>query len=1046
MSNHGDKLPESLETLLYEIQFDTPPNHRDARFEDLCEEHPSHAEQLRAHRETLRLSDQLLGELPSQLSDALAGESVGPFSLERVLGEGGFGTVFLAHQREPVERFVALKVLQVGRTDLRSRQRFEDERQLLARMQHTCIAQIFDAGITDDHRPYFAMEFVDGAPITDWCREHNTSIDERLRLFTRVCAAIHYAHQHEIVHRDIKPSNVLVCEQDGSAMPKVIDFGIAKLLAEPTLEPDRNTAIGALIGTPGYMSPEQALGQVVDARTDVFSLGVMLCELLIDRPPLKTEVLDPKNLTALAQALQDSTPSRPSSLLPPSRRSSELMRRLREDLDWIVIKATSTDRANRYSSVAALAEDVERHLNGNPVEARQRAATYVIRKFVRRHRLFAIVAAVVVISSIVSIASLAWGLETSKSAQAQAEADRDLARSRSRAARMAVAQLSLASGDRVTAFDTLKGIPPQQRGWEWRHLVARLEHSTSQFPVSPNTIEVAWIDDKRIGTFPHLDRPKIWDADSGTLLGELPLDEMFRHVAIDQEQERALIATDESWTLWDTASYELVRSYPKEPGEALGMAWSDDRAWIALTDSQKRLSLVDAISGTQARLIELDQKATALRFVGDLLVLGYAEGAIEARTCPNASLVWRAEGHTDDIEDLVAHKERDILYSSSVDGSIRAWRLADQSLIAEIPTGMRICRLALSNDGEALFGGGGWERCTLCAWSTTSQQMLGRFNGHTSGIRSIGLSSNGERLASASRDGTLRLWSSIPPKVNQRLEAGYDARVLSVSPTGDHFAAATMNGQITVWDAKSLEETLQFETEDVWLSSALGRSNLYLAGRVDDQMTIRCLDLTDGSVLQEREIGSDYIGAMHLDAEERWLVGGYRGYMLIWSLPDLELRHRVDLPTQYSHRIWDAESGCFLVGGEAGVLFWVDPETGMIRRERRLIETDQAINGLTKSGDLLAFGVGEKIHILKDGKPHLQLDGSSTCLEIFENGSRLASTGFDLQVRIWDLKTGDLLLVLGGPVYGMLYVHAVNDGNRLIALSHRWNALSYVFA
>jgi serine/threonine protein kinase/Tfp pilus assembly protein PilF len=328
------------------------------------------------------------------------GSRIGPYKLLQKIGEGGMGSVYMAEQEVPVRRRVALKIIKPGMDSEQVIRRFEAERQALALMDHPGIARVLDAGATESGRPYFVMELVNGVPITEYCDRQRLGPRERLELFTHVCAAVQHAHQKGIIHRDLKPSNVLVTLIDGKPVPKVIDFGVAKAIDQRLTERTLFTQFGGIVGTLEYMSPEQAAlsGVDIDTRSDIYSLGVLIYELLTGTTPLVRERLQESAYLEILRRIREEEPPPPSSRLSESgetlpsisaqrRTEPERLRRLvRGELDWIVMKALDKDRSRRYETASGLARDIERYLGDEPVEAGPPSARYRLGKLLRKHR------------------------------------------------------------------------------------------------------------------------------------------------------------------------------------------------------------------------------------------------------------------------------------------------------------------------------------------------------------------------------------------------------------------------------------------------------------------------------------------------------------------------------------------------------------------------------------------------------------------------------------------------------------------------------------
>jgi len=397
-------------------------------------------------------------------------DTIGPYRVLSLLGEGGMGAVYLADQLTPHRR-VALKVIKAGMDTRQVVARFEAERQALALMDHPNIATVFDAGEASTGRPYFAMEYVAGVPITDYCDRHHLSTRERLALFLQVCGAIQHAHQKGVIHRDIKPSNVLVTVMEGTPIPKVIDFGVAKATNQRLTEKTLFTQLGLLIGTPEYMSPEQAemTGLDVDTTTDIYAMGVLLYELLVGALPFDSARLRRAGYAEIQRIIREEEPAKPSTRFSSlgatgrevaRRRQTDpasLARELRGDLDWITLKALEKDRTHRYPSASEFAADLRRYLADEPVVARPAGVRYRAKKFVRRHR--AAVAAATVVLLLLSAFGVTMAVQSARIA-----AERDVAaRERDRAERVSAFLVSLfeasdpdrSKGEKVSARQLL---------------------------------------------------------------------------------------------------------------------------------------------------------------------------------------------------------------------------------------------------------------------------------------------------------------------------------------------------------------------------------------------------------------------------------------------------------------------------------------------------------------------------------------------------------------------------------------------------------------
>jgi serine/threonine protein kinase/Tol biopolymer transport system component len=456
---------------------------RKAYLDKACRDNPSLRAEIDALLKAHYGEDDLLGGpiLGSPADSPIAespGTTIDKYKLLEKIGEGGMAVVYMAEQERPIRRKVALKIIKLGMDTRQVIARFEVERQALAMMDHPNIAKVLDAGATETGRPYFVMELVTGVSITEYCDKNNLSTKDRLGLFLQVCSAVQHAHQKGIIHRDIKPTNVMVTHHDGKPVPKVIDFGIAKAINQRLTEKTLFTRYAHIIGTPAYMSPEQAeMSDVdVDTRTDIYSLGVLLYELLTGATPFGEEELRKAGYIEMQRIIRETEPLKPSTKLSTMgdslagvaehrKTNPDLLAKLvRGDLDWIVMKSLEKDRARRYEAADRLALDIQRHLEHRPVLAHAPSTTYRLHKFLRRHRSQAIAAlAVVVVAGTITILSIRNRYQVRL---AEAEGARQVNA-------LSEARRLIASGDLAAARKTLRPIlESEHAGLEARILFA----------------------------------------------------------------------------------------------------------------------------------------------------------------------------------------------------------------------------------------------------------------------------------------------------------------------------------------------------------------------------------------------------------------------------------------------------------------------------------------------------------------------------------------------------------------------------------------------
>jgi len=1049
---------------VYERANGLPPGERTPFLDAACDGDP---DLLREARRMLAADDAPLflasldGDGPrSPVSSAPVPSSVGPYEIQAVLGEGGFGVVYRAEQREPVERTVALKVLHRRRDDERSILRFEAEVQTLARLRHPCIAQIFDAGRSSEGLRYFAMELVDGRPVTVWCDEHRLGIDERLSLFARICAAVQHAHQRGVVHRDLKPSNVLVEERDGEPAPKVIDFGIAKLTDPSADRRGPVTREGLPLGTPGYMSPEQASGEAVDTRTDVYALGVLLYDLLSGDLPFARERLATGNAAEVLRILREEEPRRmstaalegtePVDALARSRACSRaaLLATLSGDLQWVVRRALEKDPEARYESVSALLADLERYRRDEPVDAREPAALYVLRKFVARNRLGVGIAVASTLLIVVGITGLVWALREVSDARDLAvergtEADSQRARAvlNEYAAHLAAARSALQIGDAQGARRHLADAALEHRGWEWRHLAGRLDASLAAFDTGDRLVSVHWLDDERVLAF---QAQAAWILDVASDRVERRIDDLspqFDDCVIDRANRRIVLDLRLRIEVRDLDTWERTRVLFEPVEDVRAMELAPDGRTLFVADNAGVVRAIDVDGERPVReLCRLDTYCWDLRVGagGDVLALGLDSGAIELRDALTGLRVQPPlNAHREAVKALLLSRDGSRVYAAA-GGTVQVWDLAERSLLARTDAGVELRELALSPDESLLYGGGGYIDNRLTCWDARTLELRSRFHGHRRGVNGVAVRADGARLASASGDGTVRVWpaEAAPPFV--ALDAGFDARDLSVAADGSSFATADMRGVVRVWGARELDEELRVETERPLRGCALGRDEVFVSGE-----EMLAIDRRTGAI-RRGDAPPAAVARLTMDADERWLVAtettGERVY--VWRLPELALVHALELRSS-GRTDFDPSRGEFVLGGLDVGLHRLDPEAGTA-----VYEADPAarIWAVATGENRLALALEDRVVLRSlDGTGPAWSHAAPTAIAaaFTPGGDRLALGGGDTVLRIWDLNGAEVLVLDDAPK--PLGETAFADGERrLLGLSHLPGSPCYV--
>ena len=675
---------------------------------------------LRAHEQSGNLLDLPDNLATTKLQDREGtGTVIGPYKLLEQIGEGGMGSVWMAQQTEPIERRVAVKVVKEGMDSRQVVARFEAERQALALMEHPNIAKVLDAGRTPSGRPYFVMELVKGKPITYYCDEKRLGVRDRLELFGEVCRAVQHAHQRGIIHRDLKPSNVLAAPYDGKPVVKVIDFGVAKATGQRLTDKTLFTGFGALVGTPEYMSPEQAEvnNQDIDTRSDIYSLGVLLYELLTGSTPLTRKRLKETALLEVLRVIREEEPPRPSTRLSESKdtlpsisaqRQTEpatLTKLLRGELDWIVMKALEKDRNRRYETANDLAQDIQRYLHDEPVEACPPAAWYRFRKFARRNKAVLAAAAAVAVAAFLAVGTLAGAVkvladnnteikekqqQTSDALRSEKRARQDLQKSLDREAcssyyrSVQLAQSELAANNIGRAEELLDDCPLKLRGWEWHYLKRRpygplTFHARSRVVFSPDGKRLAWVSEH--GQIALGDRKTGWKA--SRLLGDA---RKAIWLAFSPDGKRlASAGWDRTIRVWDVSAGKEVGSQSGHADAVAALAFSPDGKLLASASWDHTVIVWDAATFQQLRTLRGHTRGVngiAFAANGRLASAG-SDGTVRVWDPNTGRELHTLRGHSGPVMDVACARDGR-LASAGFDGSIKLWDAASGQHLATI--------------------------------------------------------------------------------------------------------------------------------------------------------------------------------------------------------------------------------------------------------------------------------------------------------------------------------------------------------------------------
>jgi WD40 repeat protein/serine/threonine protein kinase len=1025
-----------------------------------------------------------------------AGTVIGPYKLREQIGEGGFGVVFLAEQEQPLRRKVALKVLKPGMDTRQVIARFEAERQALALMDHPNIAHVFDGGETPSGRPYFVMELVKGVPITDFCDQNRLSPRQRLELFVQVCQAVQHAHQKGIIHRDLKPSNVLVTVHDVTAVVKVIDFGIAKALAQQLTDNTVYTGLTQMLGTPTYMSPEQAglSGLDVDTRSDIYSLGVLLYELLTGTTPFDPKRFRAANYDEMRRIIREEEPPTPSTRISKlgqaavtvaGQRHSDpkrLRQLLRGELDWIVMKCLEKDRNRRYETASALARDVERYLHDEPVQACPPSVSYRLGKSLRRNR-GAVMTGSLVLAALLTAGAISTWLIAQEWKATREERDRAVqqqhraelaeldARRRFYAGQMYLAHQAWEANNPARVLELLEGQrpgpdEPDLRSFEWYYLW-RLCHQGHRLTLKVPDTQVACL---------------AFSPDGKTL---------------------AAGSRDAAVRVWDVATGRPQGLFKEKGVWAQNMAFAaDGKTLVALALGKQGSPILkswDLVRREGNDILDPQQKwvrCLALSPNGQLLATGGDDGTIKLWDVREPGGSWQERaalaGHKDPVYCLAFSPDSRKLASASAwgenNGEVKIWDLGERSPRVAV----RLSRtgaydVAFSPDGEKLATGGNDKDHAPGLYEVATGRPCAALRGHVGPAYSVAFSPDGKTLASGGSDRTVRLWDvSTGQQRTSYADAG-PIHAVRFTPDGKMMASGGADGTITVRDLAPVPDEVVLpgagafvafspdgrtlasagaEALRLWDVPSPGRSWRETAGlRFEgaaqpteslafshDGKTValargRTLKLFDVASLRERASheGATVFWNVAFSPDDRTLASAQVrvAEVTLWDPATFEERATLTPhPRGWGRAVAFSPDGKLLAtGSQFGVLTLWDAATGA--ELAPLQPSDRGMNWIfcvafSPDNKLLASGERPgtvKLWDMASGKVRLTLKGHTEAvlaLAFTSDGRTLATGGDDRTVKLWDVATGQERMTLKG----------FNDAVRSLAFSPDGNLLA----